>query len=154
MKWLTLPFLAPTRVLIPIALRAFLGFSFFVMHGLSKVQPGGEWDGGQAWVAKHAKDAPEFLFYIAAWTELLGGLALLMGLLTRWASLGLAGVMAYAVFVVHWKNGFPFVDGGKLVGGYEFAALYGIACVVLAITGPGSLSLDRLFFGRAAVNAD
>ena len=76
------------------------------------------------------------------WTEFLGGFALLAGLLTRWAALGLTAVMLYAALVHH--AGDPFRDK-------ELALTFATGCLALAFLGPGPLSLDRLFFGRAAL---
>ena len=76
------------------------GFSFFAVHGFGKVNPGGDWGSLDAWdwgagFAEKSKH-PAILDYIAVWTEFLGGFALLAGLLTRWAALGLTTVMLYA----------------------------------------------------------
>lgn len=74
--------------------------------------------------------------------ELLGGLALVAGLLTRLAALGLGIAMLGALFLVHLKNGFFMPNG------YEFVlALLG-AATTLAITGAGRLSLDARIAGR------
>jgi uncharacterized membrane protein YphA (DoxX/SURF4 family) len=70
-----------------------------------------------------------------------------VGLFTRWAAIGIVAVMAYAIFGVHWANGFS----GK--GGYEMALCYAVMSLCIAAVGPGSLSLDRLFFQKAALNA-
>jgi putative oxidoreductase len=142
MKW-TLTGLKKLSWLNPILLRGYIGYSFFCVHGMDKVRPKGTWDWGQAFASA---GSPQFLYYIAAWTEFLAGLALLLGLLTRWAAVGLAGVMLYAVFKIHWSAGFPLQDGG-----FEVAGLYAVGCLVLAKIGPGWLSLDRLFFGKDAL---
>jgi len=74
--------------------------------------------------------------------ELLGGIALVLGLLTRPFAIGLAAVMLGALFSVHLAAGF------FLPNGYEFVfALFG-AAATLAITGAGRLSLDARLFGR------
>ena len=78
-----------------------------------------------------------------ALVEFFGGLALIAGLLTRPAAVGLAATMLGALFVVHLPAGF------FLPNGYEFVlALLG-ATVTLAVTGAGAWSLDaRLSAGR------
>lgn len=48
---------------------------------------------------------PHVLAALAAGTELLGGLALLVGLAVRWAAIPLAVTMLVAIFSVHWENG-------------------------------------------------
>jgi uncharacterized membrane protein YphA (DoxX/SURF4 family) len=55
--------------------------------------------------------------------------------------------MGYAIFRVHWAAGFAMQDGG-----YEMALMYAVMCLCLMAVGPGSLSLDRLFFQKAALN--
>jgi len=78
-----------------------------------------------------------------ALVEFFGGLALIAGLLTRPAAVGLAATMLGALFLVHLPAGFFMPNG------YEFVlALLG-ATVTLAVTGAGAWSLDaRLSAGR------
>ncbi len=70
--------------------------------------------------------------------ELLGGLALVFGLLTRLASIGLALDMVGAIALVHAKNGF------FLPNGFEYAFTLLAATVALTLAGPGALALDNL----------
>lgn len=143
---LTLTFLTKLSGLAPLLLRGILGFSFFAVHGLQKLNPSGKWDTLDAWDwgAKFVEKAGHAaaLSYVAAWTEFLAGFALLVGVLTRWASLGLLGVMLYAVLVHHGSD--PYAKK-------ELGIAYAGACLALACIGPGSFSLDRLFFGRFAL---
>ena len=75
--------------------------------------------------------------WISALSEFVGGLALVLGLLTPFPSLAIAGSMLVAIALVHWPRGFFVTKGG-----YEFnlAILAGIAAV--ALLGPGPWSLD------------
>ena len=134
----TLNFMSKLRGLAPLALRAAIGISFFWFHGRDKVMPDGGWDWGQSWVAKMVNE-PTVLLYIAVWTEFLGGFALLLGLFTRLAALGLLGVMAFAIFKIH--AGDPYEK-------MELALAYAAGCLALLCVGPGSVSLDRMFFGK------
>ena len=77
-----------------------------------------------------------------ALVELLGGLALIAGLLTRLASFGLLSTMVVAILQVHLKNGF-FNPGG-----IEFPLSLLGATALLAITGAGAWSIDALIGGR------
>ena len=140
---LTLNFMSKLRGLAPLALRAAIGVAFFWFHGRDKVMPDGGWDWGQSWVAEDRESAPPaVLLYIAAWTEFLGGFAVLLGLFTRLAALGLLGVMAFAIFKIHVDDPYEKM---------ELALAYAAGCLALLCVGPGSVSLDRLFFGKEVV---
>ena len=77
--------------------------------------------------------------------ELAGGIALVLGVVTRVAAGLLALDMLGALFLVHLPAGI-FVDNG----GYELVAILAAAAAALALAGPGSYSVDRLVFGRKA----
>lgn len=85
---------------------------------------------------------PGVLAPVVAFVELLGGAALVLGLLTRWAAVALAIDMLVAMVVVHLPNGF------FLPSGIEFTLVLAAATLALAITGAGSYSLDALLPGR------
>jgi putative oxidoreductase len=74
--------------------------------------------------------------------EFFGGLALIVGLLTRLAALGLAFDMLGAILLVHLAGGF------FLPAGYEFALLLFAASLGLVLAGPGSLSIDGAIASR------
>ena len=69
--------------------------------------------------------------------EFIGGAALVLGLLTRWAAALNAFDMLVAILLVHMKNG--FFDQNH---GVEFPLTLLAACVALTMLGPGSLSVD------------
>ena len=73
---------------------------------------------------------------LVALLEFFGGIALVVGLLTRPAALGLAVNMMGAMVLVHAPNGF------FLPNGIEFTLLLGSASLALAIMGAGELSVD------------
>jgi putative oxidoreductase len=77
------------------------------------------------------------LFGLAAILELVGGAAVLLGVLTRPIAFLLSGEMAVAYFMVHAPQGvFPTLNGGELAILYCFAFLY------LAAAGAGPWSID------------
>ena len=94
--------------------------------------------------------------HVAAWltiaTELLGGLALLLGAFVVWASIPTALVLLVAMVTVHLPYGFSSVKllsvsaSGARFGpvGYELGLLYLAALIVLALQGPGPLSMDNV----------
>lgn len=75
--------------------------------------------------------------------EFLGGLALLAGLGTRLAALPIAFSMAVAALTVHLKNGFFLPQGA------EYVLTLLLASVALALTGPGSWSVEGWLARRA-----
>lgn len=80
--------------------------------------------------AKAGLAPPEAWVYLAAAAETLSGIALVLGLCTRYAALGAAGVMAVAVYALHVVKGFGWTWN---TGGYEYPVFWGIAAVVVAM---------------------
>jgi putative oxidoreductase len=76
--------------------------------------------------------------------ELLAGVLITIGLLTRLAAFLAAGEMAVAYFMMHFPKSFwPAVNMG------EGAILFCFVFLYLAAAGPGAWSLDRALFKRA-----
>lgn len=75
---------------------------------------------------------------ITGWSELGGGLLLMLGLFTPLGAAAVMGVMIVAVATVHWDKGFF-----NTAGGYEFNFMLMGAATALAFTGGGPVSLDR-----------
>ncbi len=142
----TLQFLGKFHGFLPLVLRAMVGVGFACFHGYDKMMGPDGFDGGADFVKQTAGAAPAFLLYVGAWTEFLAGLGVLVGLFTRWAAIGIVAVMSYAIFGVHWTEGFVAPKG------YEMALMYATMSGCIMVLGPGSLSLDRLFFQKAALN--
>lgn len=76
-------------------------------------------------------------------SEFFGGLCLLIGFLTRWATLPLMVTMAVAILKVHLPNGF-FAQGGGFE--YPFVILGGL--VALSLLGAGKASVDARYLKR------
>lgn len=66
-----------------------------------------EWFGNTEWGL--GLPFPTLLAYLAAYTEAIGALLLLIGFATRWISIPLMVTMLVAVFAVHWDNGWAFI---------------------------------------------
>ncbi|WP_437759046.1 DoxX family protein [Sorangium sp. So ce1389] len=119
-----------------LVLRVVTGIAF-IFHGWGKIQAPFSWMGPTAPV-------PGFLQALAALSEVGGGLAWILGLLTPLASLGIAATMAVAV-ATHLMRGDPFFAMGA--SSYEVAAVYLSISLVLLLVGPGRFSADAAIFG-------
>lgn len=124
-----------------VPLRVVMGLAF-IFHGLPKIQNAFAWMGSESQV-------PGFLQALAAVTEVGGGFALILGLLTRVAALGLASVMVVGLAIVHIPKGDPFV-GKPGQSSSELATVYLTCAVLFLVVGAGRYSLDALLFGRRA----
>ena len=127
--------------------RVVLGVIFFA-HGAQKVFGwfGGPGLRGLIGYFKQALGVPAPLAVLAAFTELLGGLGMVVGLLVRPAAVGLIIVMLVAIAKVHRPHGFFLnwsLTPGKGHGLEMNLALIGMALAVL-IGGAGAVSIDRL----------
>jgi putative oxidoreductase len=81
---------------------------------------------------------PGYLFAtMAAGTEVLSGMLLLLGFFTPVAAALMISVMIVAAGSVHWKGGLF-----AMTNGIEVPLLYGVGALVLGLTGPGRFSLD------------
>ncbi len=82
---------------------------------------------------------PMPMLYTAGTIELVGGLLIALGLLTRPAAFVASGLMAAAYFIAHASQGFwPIVNRGELAIAYCWFFLF------LAAHGPGALSVDAM----------
>jgi len=128
--------------------RIVLGVVFFA-HGAQKALG---WFGGaglQSTVRVFREQlripAPLALLSVAA--EFLGGLGLIVGLLSRIAALGIAVVMIVALVAVHGKFGF-FMNwyGEKQGHGIEYHILVLALALAVIIKGAGAFSLDQVLY--------
>jgi putative oxidoreductase len=129
------------RTFAPLLLRVALA-AVFIYHGLDKIKP--EHGYGWSW-ADEMPGAPPVLInarplqILVAWGELLGGVAVALGILTRLAASGLLVIMLAAVFTYSGQKGFSAVGGG-----YEYNFVLILVCAALMLSGPGTFSLDRV----------
>lgn len=83
---------------------------------------------------------PGFLAYLVIAAELLGGIALILGVWTRWVSLALVPILLGSIYAPHGAAGFFFSNEG---GGWEFPAFWAITLVVQALLGNGAWAVQR-----------
>jgi putative oxidoreductase len=113
--------------------------SSFVFHGSQKLfsafnGPGME--GFTKFIESQGIPYPELNAWLAAGAEFFCGIALIIGLFARWASVPLIFVMGTAIYTVTWKKGFNIGDGG-----FEYNAVLIALLLSIFLAGPGKYSI-------------
>lgn len=147
--------------LAPLGIRALLAWEFFEA-GREKLQ-------GQNWFAElgdkfpqpFALLGPQLNWSLATWVELLGAIALLLGLGTRYVAAALWVLTVVAIYAVHWPaewsslaelwKGYAISNEGY--GNYKLPLLYLAMLLPLTLNGAGRLSLDHLIATRRSTVA-
>ncbi|HBI03273.1 MAG TPA: hypothetical protein DDY49_04490 [Paenibacillaceae bacterium] len=117
-------------------LRLVVGLTFFI-HGVAKFQGGIENIAG--WFG--TLGLPGFLAYIVASIELVGGIALILGLGTRIVSALFIVIMLVAIFTA--KLSLGFLGNGQMAG-YELDILLMAMSAYLLLNGSTMYSFDSL----------
>lgn len=148
--------------LAPLGLRLILAWEYFE-SGLEKFR-------GENWFADIRDQFPfpfnlvpvEISWQLATWFELAGGIALLVGLGTRFFSASLFILTLVAIGAVHWPaewhtlaelaQGYALTDKGQ--GNYKLPLIFLAMLLPLILTGPGRLSLDAWIARRLSVTGD
>ena len=121
-----------------LVLRVLAGLALMV-HGFPKIQHPTNWMGPSAPI-------PGFLQFLGAFSEFVGGMALVAGLLTSLASLGIMATMLFAAFIA--LGAAPIIGKGEGPS-KEPALTYFVVGLTLFLTGPGTLSMDHYLFGKS-----
>lgn len=119
-------------------LRVFLGATFLI-HGLAKFQGGIENTAGFF----ESLGIPGFTAYVVALIELIGGIAVILGIGTRVISILFAIVLAVAIVKV--KIAVGFLGNGQMAG-YELDLALMAISIYLAATNKSVLALDNVLF--------
>lgn len=92
---------------------------------------------------------PALFAYLTMGAELMGGMALILGVATRWVSLALVPILVGSIILVHGASGWMFGNEG---GGWEYPAFLIMASVAQALLGDGAFALGKP--GKPAVSAN
>jgi putative oxidoreductase len=126
-----------------LVLRLAAGFSFF-MHGYQKVFGEAGIAGVTQGFTQMGIPLPGLAAPFISFLELLGGIALIVGLFTRVFGFLLFCDMAVATLLVHFKNGWL----GQ--GGMELTVLLAAMTLAVALAGAGPYSADAAMDKRRA----
>jgi putative oxidoreductase len=121
-------------------LRLALGY-MFAAHGLQKAFGlfGGPGIGGFSEMLSGLGFKPSlFWAYLAAYAELVGGILLAVGFLTRGAASVLLVLILVAAFKVHLNKGFFLSQGG-----FEYTFIIFSVCLALILLGPGKFTIFK-----------
>ncbi|GAA1456814.1 DoxX family protein [Williamsia maris] len=114
----------------------------FLAHGLQKLNVWG-YSGTKAAFDGMGAPVPGVSAFLATWIEILGGIALIAGVLTPIVGLLLFLDMVGAYFIAHAGNGIWVADGG-----YEFVLALGAGSLLIAAVGAGKFSVDGVLGSR------
>ncbi|HKT03718.1 MAG TPA: DoxX family protein [Rugosimonospora sp.] len=125
------------HVVAPLLLRAVIGVTM-VAHGLNHWRGGGRIAGTARWFTGLGLRYGRLQAWLSVLTEVGAGALLVLGLLTPLACAAVISVMLVAGLLAHRPHGF-FV----FREGYEYVLVLAVTSLVLAMLGPGRLSLDH-----------
>lgn len=131
--------------LAPLVMRMILGIVFFP-HGAQKALGlfGGHGLSATLDFFTQQMGLPLIAVVLVVAAEFLGSIGLVFGFFTRIAALGILAVMAGAVYLVHWQNGFFMNWMGNQQGeGIEYHLLAMALALALILRGGGLASIDR-----------
>lgn len=146
----------------PLGLRVILAWEFFE-SGREKLL-GENWFAqlGDRFPLPFSLLGPGLNWSLATWFELAGGLALLLGLGTRFAAFSLWVLTIVATYAVHWPGDWSslgelwqgYAITNKGFGNYKLPLLYLIMLLPLMLNGAGRFSLDHLISCRHGTQPD
>jgi putative oxidoreductase len=95
---------------------------------------------------------PPGLAYVVMTAEILAGIALILGIFTRWVALAAIPILLGAIVTVHGAAGFFF---NNAQGGWEYPAFWAVALLVQALLSDGihAVAIPRGSSARAQLRA-
>jgi putative oxidoreductase len=142
-----------------LVLRLGLG-AVFLLHGWQKIDyHHGNWGADWAervWAKQRegvvSEEHPKLLTYnwvqfAVAWGELVGGAALVLGVMTRIAAVGLIAIQIGAIVLVTAARGFMTAEGSGMTAegsGWEYNLVLLAGCLALFFLGGGAWAVDNL----------
>jgi len=137
--------IATTSTWFTLPIRLALG-AVMIAHGAQKVLGSFSGPGFNAFISGNTPFSfmrPAWLWLaVAALSELVGGLLVALGFLTRVAAFFIACVMLTAIVGVHWRGGFFAANRG-----YEYPLALLAMAIALLIAGGGQASVDKSLSG-------
>lgn len=137
-KWLLLSPLARFDDLALLLLRSVTGI-FLIYQSHDNVLSAERMDEFERFLAQFNFILPEIMAPLCVWAQFLCGIALVIGLLTRWAGLLTTFVFLVAVWMVHWPQDFP---------GWWPALILVFLGILFATKGAGRYAIDHLIEHR------
>jgi len=159
-RWRDLPIdlisRSPIAYRAPIPLRLIVGYGF-IEHGFAKLARG--LDAFPAILQALGVPAPHLMGWLTILVEIVGGLAVLLGVLVPLASIPMAAVLLVAMITVHLPYGFSSIKlqavtaAGAQFGppGFETDLLYLACLAALVLSGSGPLAIEGLLAKRREV---
>ena len=117
-----------------LVVRLAAGFNLF-MHGYPKLPLGPTEYAGR--LAQLGLPGSQFFAWADILIEFAGGIAIMLGLFTRFFAAAAAIEMAF-ITVMYIPNGYSWLNRG-----YEYVLMWGLLCFAIALRGGGPYSLDR-----------
>lgn len=134
-----------------LGLRIILGWEFYEAGAMKK--------SGENWFGSIKDDFPfpfnvapvDLSWFLATWFEIVGGIALIIGLFTRFFAASLVILTIVATAAVHWPDsygslgellqGYAITDKG--FGNYKLPVIFLAMLLPLVCFGPGKASIDH-----------
>lgn len=121
--------------------------AIFIFHGFLKLAA----NGGTDW----HKDLTEATQLAVTWGELACGFALLLGLLSRIAALGIIVMQVGAIVMETGQLDFIYIEyvlpnPTRIPTGAEYNFALIVMCLAVMAIGSGAVAVDHLLFGRRA----